>query len=852
MSPNEPRATCHARRFRHYLMIGIAQVALSQGTPSLAAAEDAPRQSAEIKSFHIPAQPLSSALAAFGQQSGRQTSYDPAIARNVQTSGVSGAMTPEAALSSLLNGTPIQFHRLNTHTLVLERKNATNITLGPVRVSGAAVHQNPTGPGVGYVATTTMAGTKTDTPVTEIPNSIYVVTKQLMQDQQPQNIVEALRYTPGVYSESTGTYGNGSSPLGTASGIKQRGFTTSPFVDGLMLNSASSGETAFIERIEAINGPASVMYGQTTPGGMIGISLKKPTDTPLHQVSVGFGSWGRYEATVDVSDKLTKSGNLRYRVAAIGVTSGTQVDNIDYHRVGVLPSLTWDIDHKTSLTLLGMYMYTPGNGTNFMQYPYRGTIIQNNEFPQISRNTFDGFRNWNTAGSKEAMFEYLFKHDFNKYVSFSQTFRWESSDITQKNTYAGSAVSATEEIVRPWWYYSKSNTIGLDSRLSGKFSTGSIKHTWIVGSDFRELKFNQNVFYDVTKTYTQNVYNPNVLYTPCFNGQSSSCTVTGTTGISNYFQDGVYFQDQIKWKRFSILLGGREDWVNYKVDRTSYSNNNTQHIWTATENNKSPQPQHAFTWRAGLIYNTKFGLSPYFSHSTSFVPQAGSTNYLGKPFSPLTGKQMEAGLKYKVPNKDILVTASAFHIDENHYLISDVAHTGFSSDVGRVRSQGFEASAQANITRDLKVIASYTYTDMRFAKTNLTAKRTDPSTGATYGNAVSESGKVVPQMPRNMFSVFADYTIPSGFAKGLGVNWGMRYVGYSYATNVESYKIPSYILFDVGAHYDFGSAISALKGLKLQMAMSNLTNKYYVTSCDTGYCYIGQGRRVYGNLTYNW
>ena len=213
---------------------------------------------------------------------------------------------------------------------------------------------------------------------------------------------------------------------------------------------------------------------------------------------------------------------------------------------------------------------------------------------------------------------------------------------------------------------------------------------------------------------------------------------------------------------------------------------------------------------------------------------------------------MEAGLKYKVPNKDILVTASAFHIDENHYLISDVAHTGFSSDVGRVRSQGFEASAQANITRDLRVIASYTYTDMRFAKTNLTAKRTDPSTGATYGNAVSESGKVVPQMPRNMFSVFADYTIPSGFAKGLGVNWGMRYVGYSYATNVESYKIPSYILFDVGAHYDFGSAISALKGLKLQMAMSNLTNKYYVTSCDTGYCYIGQGRRVYGNLTYNW
>ncbi|MDT8873432.1 TonB-dependent receptor plug domain-containing protein [Komagataeibacter rhaeticus] len=115
---------------------------------------------------------------------------------------------------------------------------------------------------------------KTDTPITEIPNSIYVVTKQLMQDQQPQNVVEALRYTPGVYSESLGNYSNGSGLDGTNSGIKQRGFSTTSFVDGLALNSGSSGETAFIDRIEAVNGPASVMYGQTNPGGMIGISLK--------------------------------------------------------------------------------------------------------------------------------------------------------------------------------------------------------------------------------------------------------------------------------------------------------------------------------------------------------------------------------------------------------------------------------------------------------------------------------------------------------------------------------------------------------------------------------------------------
>lgn len=212
---------------------------------------------------------------------------------------------------------------------------------------------------------------------------------------------------------------------------------------------------------------------------------------------------------------------------------------------------------------------------------------------------------------------------------------------------------------------------------------------------------------------------------------------------------------------------------------------------------------------------------------------------------------MEAGLKYKVPSKDILFTASAFRIDEDHYLISDLEHPGFSSDVGKVRSQGFEVSANANVTKDLRIVASYTYTDIRFAKTNQTAQRVDIY-GNSYGDAISESGKVVPQMPRNMFSVFADYTVPSSFAKGLGINWGMRYVGSNYVDNVESFKTPSYVLFDIGAHYDFGQSVPALKGLKAQLAVSNLTNKYYVTSCDDAFCYTGQGRRLYGNLTYNW
>ncbi|WP_415423027.1 TonB-dependent siderophore receptor [Acetobacter okinawensis] len=718
-------------------------------------------------------------------------------------------------------------------------------------MGGSVAHENPTGPGVGYVATTTMSGTKTDTPITEIPNSIYVVTKQLMADQQPQSVVEALRYTPGVYAESEGTYGNGNNQTGTSgSGIFQRGFATKPFVDGLLFVSSASNETAFLERVEAVNGPASVMYGQVYPGGMIAMELKKPTDDPLHQVSVGFGNWNRYEATLDVSDKISKSGNIRYRIAAIGVTQGTQTNYLHYHRVGVLPSFTWDIDHNTSLTLLGMYMYTPGDGTGeISQYPALGTLIHNNEFPEIPRSNFLGTPNWNTSGETDKMFEYQFSHHFNKNISFMQTFRWNNSDQTMKTVYSNQDYSTLshEETVSPWLYQGSSNSIGLDSHLVGKLNIGQVKNTWVVGSDFREYSYRNNVLYDDYNVATINVYNPQPNYTPCLSFTSSSCAAYKYIGVNSYFQEGVYFQDQLKWNSLSVILGGREDWVTHRNNTSYYDSSDG----SAGSSGKTPQKQNAFTWRAGLIYNFKFGLAPYFSYSTSFVPQT-STDWKGNTFSPLTGNQLEAGIKYKVPNRDILLTASAFRINEDHYLISDLVHTGYSSDAGRVRSQGFEISANANITKNLRAIASYSYTDIRFAKTNKTTKRFDEYSQEYYGSAISEQGMSVPQVPRNMFSAFFDYSLPNNIANGFGFNWGIRYVGFTYVDNVESFKTRPYVLFDLGAHYDFGKAIPALKGLKAQLSISNLTNKYYVTSCQTNICYLGQGRRVYGNLTYSW
>lgn len=857
MSPNEQRATCQTRRLRHYLMIGIAQIALSQGASSLAVAEDVPRQVTEIKNFHIPAQSLSSALATFAQQSGRQTSYDPAIAKNVSTNGVSGVMTPEAALSSLLNGTPVQFHRLNAHTLILERKSAANITLGPVRVGGTLAKETATGPGVGYVAKYSSASTKIDTPLTEIPNSVYVITKDQMVDQQSQTVQEVLRYMPGIYSESLGTasWGNGSNTSSQGGGnFIQRGFASTQYVDGLFSDSVASGEPAFLDRVEALNGPSSVMYGQSGAGGLISMQLKKPTDIPLHNVTLGFGNWGRYESTIDLSDKITKSGNLKYRIAAIGVTQGTQTDHVDYHRVGVLPSIKWDIDDKTSLTLLGMYMYTPGDGSG-NYYPLYGTLLPGKN-GYIPRSRFLGDPKYNTSGNKEAKFEYQFVHKFNQCLEFQQNFSYDNSRRFFNNTFgSGLDTDGQTYSIYGWKGNLDGNTsqiektIALDSRLVGHLNTGLVSQTLLVGVDYRHIDEEWGLTYD-RKEMTVNVWDPVVSSHPDYSTGSKD-TLASYSYPSKWNQYGVYFQDQIRIKKLTITAGGREDWYDYNY-HTTYSRRSVTLGNIALEPLSAPinQNSHAFTWRAGFTYNFDFGLTPYFSFSKSFNPQYGSILADGSAAQPLTGNQLEAGLKYIIPHTNVFLTAAAYHIKEKHVLESSPDIVGEQIDGGTATSKGVELSAHANVTKYLRITASYSFNDMRYTRSNNTVRRYD-----IYGNPlgkVSLQGKYLNASPRNMVNMFIDYTLPRRVFYGLEVNFGVRYIGFTYADTANSFKIPAYTLFDVGAHYDFSNISPSLSGLKISLAMSNLTNKRYVASCATSQCYYGQGQRVYGNISYNW
>ncbi|MBO1324463.1 TonB-dependent siderophore receptor [Acetobacter sp. TBRC 12305] len=807
--------------------------------------------------FNIPAGPLSSALTAFSIQAHTPLGSQAPVLAGKVSPGLQGRFTTSDALARLLQGSGLTYRLTADHAYQIAPASS-NITLGPVRVGGSLGRESATGPGVGYVAHYTESGTKTATPLTQIPNSIYVITKDEILDQQAQNINEVLRYMPGVYAESGGTGNNGAAEgnlaAGSSSSLSMRGFASSEFVDGIQSRSASAGETAFVERVEALMGPSSVLYGAASPGGMILTRLKTPTQTPLRNATVGFGNWGRYEATVDVSDKINTSGTLKYRIAAIGVTQDTQTDYLHYKRVGVLPSIKWDIDDKTSLTLLGQYMYTPESGLA-TGYPGIGTLVPG-KYGYIPRSRYLGDPGANTHTAHEGDFEYQFYHKFNRFLEFHQTFRYENSNDYMNRVILVQGLQSDGETYprHATMETDKDKTIALDSQLTGHFSVGDVHQTVIAGMDFRRVEIVQKISTQVTGIPSVDIWAPQYYVSHPDYSFTGDNTVRVTNDYDTVYQKGIYFQDQIKWKKLTVTLGGRQDWYNnggpyYAGSHTAATT--TPVVYTPT---KEAPSASKFTWRAGFTYNFDFGLTPYFSYATSFIPQIGSFNADGRPMAPLTGDQFEAGLKYIIPKTDIFLTASAFHIKEHHFQVDDPENPGLEMDAGTVVSKGIEVSAHANVTKNLRLTASYSFVDAKVTKSDTSVDRYD-----MYGNdlgLVPEQGKYLDSVPRNMVNMFADYTLPRSVLPGFGINFGARYIGWTYSDSANSYKLPPHIIFDAGAHYDFGQASPVLKGLSARLAMSNLADTRYLASCSSngygGTCYYGQGRRVYGNISYSW
>ncbi len=786
----------------------LREMTLQEPAPVLPQLAQATSAAPATARFNIPAQPLTSALRQFGEATNIQMSVDPTAVRGIISPGVSGTLTYDAALQQLLAGSGFNYVATGPTSFALSKAapgSAGAINLGPVTIEGQGQAETAWGPVQGYVAKQSATATKTDTPLIETPRSVTVITRDQLDAQGVQTLSQALRYTSGVSPEQYG-------PDVRADWFTVRGFAGDLYWDGLRVPQISNRpgnyaayriEPYSLERIEVLKGPASILYGQGNLGGIVNLVSKAPTADPIHELQLTIGNHDRYQGAFDFGGALTEDDELTYRFNALFRMADTQtVDSTD-NRISLSPSLAWKPTEDTKITVFANYL-RDDNGASAVFLP-RAMTLDKNQYGRLPRSFDDGDKDFDSYYKHEYSAGYQLEHRFDDVWSATQSFRYMHLDLDSRKIY-GNGLAADGRTLRRVAYVAQPDmdAIALDNHAQADFATGAVEHKAIGGLDYQWKSL-------ANRTGSANGKTLDVL-DPDYHQDIATPKINSSSDQTQH-QFGIYAQDQVKWNNWILVLGGRYDFT-----------------WSTTENNitgltQKQDPGH-FTWSAGLLYETDFGLSPYISASTSFLPTLG-VNKDGA-LKPTTGQQYEAGLKYQPSGFESFVTLSVYQLTQQNVSTVDPKDPTNTVQTGEIRARGVELEGKASLTDGLDLLANFTYQDPVITKTTQGTKGNTPGT-----------------LPRYMASLWADYTMPEGSFEGLGFGAGVRYVGKVQGDDENTFTVPGHTLFDAALHYE-------IKGIRASINVDNILDKKYVSSCSGGNCFYGEGRTVIGNLRYRW
>ncbi|SDW37436.1 TonB-dependent siderophore receptor [Nitrosomonas communis] len=691
----------------------------------------------------------------------------------------------------------------------------SNVTVLPaVTVKGKASDQIN-----GYAAKRSMTGTKTDTPIIEIPQSISVVTRDELDMRSVQNFTEALRYTPGVTTDNFGFQGTG------FENIFLRGFdglTNANFRDGL--SNAAQGlffgsyitDPYGLERIDVLRGPSSVLFGRGDAGGIVNRVTKRPTADPIREIELQYGNFDRKRVAADLGF-ANKDGTLMFRLVTLGLDTDTQVkfpntggDRAFNRRFYIAPSVTWRPTVNTTITLMGDVLNNRTNAAAFYLAAPDGNRT----------NVLFGDPDFVKYSTNQSSFSYQIEHHFNEMFTARQNFRHTDQDgrfndffplgyntVDQPTLQDRSAFSTRERL----------NQTVIDTHLQTKLNTGPVHHTMLTGVDWNVTSASLKFFegnQDGSVTPGIDILNP------VYSLPIAKPDILGIHAKQKINQFGVYIQDQIRYDENWILtLSGRYDRVH------STDNDLLSAVTTKAK-------QDAFTGRAGLTYRFANGIAPYVSYSQSFLPQPGfdSSN---NPFDPTRGTQYEVGIKFQPVGGRSLYTLALFDLTKTNVLTRDPNDPFRSLQTGEIGSRGAELEAKAELLPGLlpglNFIGSFTYQEVTVTKSNDT-----------------NLDKMPILVPNTMASAWLDYSFRSlgiEWLRGLGIGGGVRYVGRVYNDPENTSTTSAFTLFDATLRYDYGPWVFNINA-------SNIFNNKYVSSQLAGNFFLGTERTVVGTLKY--
>ncbi|MDD9720770.1 TonB-dependent siderophore receptor [Sulfitobacter sp. PR48] len=649
----------------------------------------------------------------------------------------------------------------------------------------------------GYLAPATETGVKSGVPLSEVPQSISVVTSTELETRAPDEVEDAIAYVPGINPSTWGTddrfdqFSIRGFDMGTNAlyrdGLPQKalsfsGFTTDPFM---------------IDRVDVLRGPAGVLYGSNDAGGMVNLVTKRPVFDRLAEGRLSYGSNNTAEAGFDWSDTISADGTMAARVTALLRNGETEIDGSDNDRAFLAGGFTWAPTDNTTLTLLG-----------HVQQDARTPLI----FSPIAGEDFDP-----AFGSLPADFAYR-QSDYNHFETTQESLGWELSHqfgegflfnqrvrfAHQTTDYAHLDYSYADAAGLHYYAFRNdedARTFGIDNNVKWDSQLFGADNSLIAGVDYQYSRANVTQFYDGT-IYTLPYGNP-VFDFPVADPALSS------RDRSVYEETGVYLQDHMKFANGTALTAGL---------RYSRFENEATDLLSGTT---SSQSDSAATGMIGITHEFANGLTPYLGYSEGFIQNVGTT-ITGQTLDPSKSRQWEAGLRYQ-PTNDLMFSASVFDLRKTNVKDYDLSDPTFSSftQVGEVRSKGLELEARGRLAAHTQGILSYSYLDSEITRSS------DPS---KLGNANAMA-------PMHQLSLWLDYDA-SALVQGLSLGAGIRYVSESYSTQNNLRITPSHTVADMAVTY-------ATRNFDINLNISNLFDHDYFGVCYDGYgCAKGEGRAI--------
>ncbi|MBL8629529.1 MAG: TonB-dependent siderophore receptor [Rhodospirillaceae bacterium] len=709
-------------------------------------------------------------------------------------------------------------------------------------------------------------GTKTDTPLIEIPQSISVISAEQMDLRGALTVSDILLYTAGVRSEAFGLDSRVDS-------YNVRGATPAQYLDGMRMiygsyNTARVDPYA-LDRVEVLRGPSSVLYGQGTIGGLVNLASKRPTFEARNEVTASYGTHNRAQVQGDVTGLLNAEGTFAYRIVGSFRNADTQVDNVNDDRWFIAPSISYRPSSDTEFTL-SVHHQRDDMGLTGQFFPLIGTLdvskyvtiynaanpngikpLANNVNGLIPYNTYVGEPDFDNYNSRQTNVTTSVNHKFNDWLQFRHNARFSDSFVVYKSIYtnfsglgvktpyytsqaAVNAATATavpgsapvtytgpDRIAPRTFYtsYPKVRNYATDNSVQADFATGALAHTLLAGFDAQD--------YTQDQTQDTGVAAPVDIFAPRVFNSAANRTYRYTAfnvqlATVKQNQMGVYAQDQISYGGLDLILGLRRDWAESKSITPAG-------VVTEKDDSKT-------TMRAGLVYNIG-GIAPYVSYAESFLPVAGA-NLAGEPFKPQVGEQIEAGVKWQ-PNPAVLVTAAYFDIKDTNRLTLSPTNPNDRVQTGEVSSEGFELEAQANLFEFYNLSASYAYTDAYISDSNNR----------------NEIGKPFSSVAKHVFTSFLTRKFIVNGDDVFTIGAGLRYTGRSVdrtaplptaaAPNPEIIRVvtPAILLGDMIASYEWDEA------WRVQVNANNITDEKYPSAClSRGDCFLGQRRTVIASV----